>query len=113
MDIEDLPWNQAKRLPKQGSHIYVEQISPVRAFIGEVVLIWRNDQDRDVICVRDGANDLINLAEDDRWVAYSAEPIRPGPLAIEILSRTGMCPCCDSPLLKSATGTVIHPWNWI
>jgi hypothetical protein len=112
MDLEPEVWERAQKLPEVGSFIYVDQICPVRAFIGKVVLIWLNEHGRQVIAVIDGANDIINLAEDDRWVQYNS--VQPCPMVtdIEILHKSHACPCCDAPLLVSASGSVVHPWVW-
>jgi hypothetical protein len=113
MDLEPEVWERANRLPETGSYIYIEQVCPVRAFIGKVVLIWLNENDRHVIAVIDGSNCIINLAEDDRWVAYNASP-QPCPRLtdVEILNRTHGCPCCDAPLLADGSDSVVHPWLW-
>lgn len=108
----DINWETARKFPEQGSYIYVEQISPVRAFIGRVILIWLNGEGRNVIAVADDNGDVVNLAEDDRWVQYNAEPYYSRTTDIEILHRTHGCPCCDSPLLTDSSGAVYHPWLW-
>jgi hypothetical protein len=98
------------KLPEPGSFIYIEQVSPVRAFIGKVVLIWRNEDERDVISVIDGANTIVNLAEDDRWVPYGTQYAHRAD--IEILRKAGICPCCGAPLLESRSGNLDHAWLW-
>lgn len=108
----DLNWDTARKLPETGSYIYIEQVSPVRAFIGRVILIWLNENDREVIAVIDGANEVINLAEDDRWVQYNREGYQHGLSDVEILVRTHGCPCCNAPLLTDSAGAVYHPWLW-
>jgi hypothetical protein len=107
MDIE---WKRAKRLPTQGSYIYVEQVSPARAFIGQVVLIWLNENDREVIAVADSSGDVVNLAENDRWVEYNSHHRHTQD--IEILRRYNSCPCCDAPILESKAGNIDHAWLW-
>jgi hypothetical protein len=110
MDLEPEVWERVKRMPKQGDFIYVEQICPVRAFIGQVVLIWTNENGRQVIAVVDGANDVINLAEDDRWVSYHGTHREVA--TVEILKRSGLCICCDAPLLADRSGNIDHAWLW-
>jgi hypothetical protein len=63
-------------LPKQGSFIYVEQVSPARAFVGRVVLIWTGEDGREVIAVVDDEGETVNLAEDDKWVPHKT-PVAP------------------------------------
>jgi hypothetical protein len=58
--------------PEQGDYIYIEQVSPVRAFIGRVLLIWTRGDSQKVISVTDEDGDITNVTEQDKWVPHKS-----------------------------------------
>jgi hypothetical protein len=109
----DINWEAAIGNPVQGELIYIEQSYPARCFVGRVILVWRNEHERDVITVvtENADAEVVNLGPDDRWVSYRNPPV--SATAVEIASRYGECVICHAPIFRTASGTVYHPWLWL